>query len=44
VARPNIRNATALGVVIETDSSGDNAIRLFCVPDSVNPRFDPRWR
>jgi|SRR5215475_3811296 len=44
VARPNVRNATALGVLIETDSSGGNTIRLFCVPDSVNPRLDPRWR
>ena len=44
VARPNAWNTTAPGVVIGTDSSGDSTIRLFCVPDSVNPRVDPRWR
>jgi hypothetical protein len=43
VARPNVGNTTAPGVVIGTDSSGDYTIRLFCVPDSVNPRVDPRW-
>lgn len=43
VARPNAWNKTAPDVVIGTDSSGDYTIRLFCVPDSVNPRLDHRW-
>jgi hypothetical protein len=37
LARSDAWNPTAAGVV-------DSTIRLFCVPDSVNPRVDPRWR
>ena len=44
MAHPNAWNTTAPGVVMGTDSSKDYTIRLFCVPDSVNPRVDPRWR
>ncbi len=44
VAHPNALNTTAPGVVMATDASKDYTIRLFCVPDSVNPRVDPRWR
>jgi hypothetical protein len=44
MADPNAWNRTAPGVVMGTDSSKDYTIRLFCVPDSVNPRVDPRWR
>ena len=44
VADPNILNTTAPGVVMGPDASKDYTIRLFCVPDSINPRVDPRWR
>jgi hypothetical protein len=44
LVRPNALNTTLPGVVMGTDSSTDSTIRLFCVPDSVNPRVDPRWR
>ena len=44
VVGPNAVNTTLPGVVVGTDSSTDYTIRLFCVPDSVNPRVDPRWR
>ena len=44
VAYPNASNTTTPGVVMRTDASKDYTIRLFCVPDSVNPRVDPRWR
>src|SRR5262245_26111459 len=44
VVHPNALNTTAPGVVMQTDASKDYTIRLFCVPDSVNPRVDPRWR
>jgi hypothetical protein len=43
MAHPNAWNITAPSVVMGTDSSKDYTIRLFCVPDSVNPRADPRW-
>jgi hypothetical protein len=43
MAHPNAWNTMAPGVVMGTDSSKDYTIRLFCVPDSVNPRVDPRW-
>ena len=44
MTHPNAWNRTAPGVVMGIDSSKDYTIRLFCVPDSVNPRVDPRWR
>ena len=44
VAPANASKTTALDVVIRADASGDSTIRLFCAPDSVNPRVDPRWR
>jgi len=44
MAHPDAWNTTAPGVVMGTDLSKDYTIRLFCVPDSVNPRVDPRWR
>jgi len=43
-AYPNALNTKAPGVVMGTDVSKDYTIRLFCVPDSVNRRVDPRWR
>jgi hypothetical protein len=44
MAHPSAWNTAAPGVVMGTDSSRDYTIRLFCVPDTVNPRVDPRWR
>jgi hypothetical protein len=43
VDRSNTWSTTAPGGGIATDSSGNDTVRLFCVPDSVNPRIDPRW-
>jgi hypothetical protein len=38
--RDRLANVIATGAA----SSGHSTIRLFCVPDSVNPRVDSRWR
>lgn len=41
--RPDVAPIPAGSAVVVTGASDTSAIRLFCVPDSVNPRVDRRW-